>query len=375
MVDTSSTQFIVEGFSLLGVSMFLIALRIVARWVMVGWKNFQADDYLMVLAGAVYSMETVAAYAVVDWYHGLANSSMTDEQRASLSPDSDEYHWRVGGSKVQVIGWSLYVTTLWLLKVCMLVFYSRLTDGLPFMRIRILISYVSIAVTYVVVLVVILAGCHPMHKNWQIYPNPGNGCQLAVAKLHIFFTVILNVITDIELMSIPIPMLAKAKMRWREKARLLVLFSGGLFVMTAGILRCALILTGGSRSAAEGATWARRESFVAVAVGNFPMIYPLVRRLARKAGLIVSQGSSRDYPRQTQSQSALQSQSRKKSSYPLVSRKNNEWSALDDELVSLDTGRTEPATHVTAKSDWGKHDVKDQGPGIQVVSETIIERS
>lgn len=72
-------------------------------------------------------METVAAYAVVDWYHGLANSSMTDEQRASLSPDSDEYHWRVGGSKVQVIGWSLYVTTLWLLKVCMLVFYSRLT--------------------------------------------------------------------------------------------------------------------------------------------------------------------------------------------------------------------------------------------------------
>ncbi|KAJ5657804.1 uncharacterized protein N7484_001453 [Penicillium longicatenatum] len=389
MVDTSSSQFIVEGFSLLGVSIFLIALRIVARWAMVGWKNFQADDYLMVLAGVVYAMETAAAYAVVDWYHGLANSSMTDEQRASLSPDSDEYRWRVGGSKVQVIGWSLYVTTLWLLKACMAIFYSRLTDGLPFMRIRILISYASIAVTYVVVLVVILAGCHPMHRNWQIYPNPGSetawncfihvkefqvsfanievlldGCQPAVAKLHIYFTVILNAITDIELMSIPIPMLMKAKMRWREKARLLVLFSGGLFVMTAGILRCALILTGGSRSAAEGAAWARRESFVAVAVGNFPMIYPLVRRLARKAGLIVSQGSSRDYPRQTQSQSALQSQSRKKNSYPLVSRKNNEWNELDDELISLDTGRKEPTTHITANSDWDRDDVKGQGPGI-----------
>ncbi|KAJ5986377.1 hypothetical protein N7451_010742 [Penicillium sp. IBT 35674x] len=370
MVDTSSSQFIAEGFCLLGVSIFLIALRIVARWVMVGWKNFQADDYLMVLAGVVYTMETVAAYAVVDWYHGLANSSMTDEQRASLSPDSDEYHWRVGGSKVQVIGWSLYVTTLWLLKVCMSVFYSRLTDGLPFMRIRILISYVSIAVTYVVVLVVILAGCHPMHKNWQIYPDPGNGCQPAVAKLHIYFTVILNVITDIELMSIPIPMLAKAKMRWREKARLLVLFSGGLFVMTAGILRCALILTGGSRSAAEGAAWARRESFVAVAVGNFPMIYPLVRRLARKAGLILPGLSLSNTI--TKRPAVAKS---KKSTYPLVSRKNNEWSALDDELISLDNGRTEPATHVTAKSDWDKHDVKDQGPGIQVVSETIIERS
>lgn len=105
------------------------------------------------------------------------------------------------------------------------------------------------------------------------------------------------------------------------------------------------------------------------------MIYPLVRRLARKAGLIVSQGSSRDYPRKTQSQSALQSQSRKRTSYPLVSRKNNEWNELDDEIISLDTGRTEPATNVTASSDWDRQDVKGKGPGIQVVSETIIERS
>lgn len=60
MVDTSSTQFIVEGFSLLGVSIFLIALRLVARWVMVGWKNFQADDYLMVLAG-------VGSHLTVNW--------------------------------------------------------------------------------------------------------------------------------------------------------------------------------------------------------------------------------------------------------------------------------------------------------------------
>lgn len=170
------------------------------------WQDFTLQ--------AVYSMETAAAYAVVDWYHGLANSSMTDEQRASLSPDSDEYHWRVGGSKVQVIGWSLYVTTLWLLKVCMSVFYSRLTyvsihnislfsftfiwhlhsrDGLPFMRIRILISYVSIAVTYVVVLVVILAGCHPMHKNWQIYPNPGS---VLPALVFVFWKVSLDVVAN-----------------------------------------------------------------------------------------------------------------------------------------------------------------------------------
>ena len=38
-------------------------------------------------------------------------------------------------------------------------------------------------------------------------------------------------------------MLFKARLQWREKLELLVLFSGGLFVMMAGILRCVLILT------------------------------------------------------------------------------------------------------------------------------------
>lgn len=38
-------------------------------------------------------------------------------------------------------------------------------------------------------------------------------------------------------------MLFKARLRWREKLELMVLFSGGLFVMMAGILRCVLILT------------------------------------------------------------------------------------------------------------------------------------
>jgi hypothetical protein len=52
---------------------------------------------------------------------------MTDEQRVSLSADSEEYRLRVGGSKIQVAGWSLYTLLLWLLKTCMAIFYSRLT--------------------------------------------------------------------------------------------------------------------------------------------------------------------------------------------------------------------------------------------------------
>lgn len=42
------------------------------------------------------------------------------------------------------------------------------------MRIRIRIAYVFIAVTYIATECSILFGCHPMHKNWQINPNPGS---------------------------------------------------------------------------------------------------------------------------------------------------------------------------------------------------------
>jgi hypothetical protein len=142
----------------------------------------------------VYGLETGAAYIVGAWFKGLANNAMTDEQRFTLSPDSEEHRLRIGGSKVQVVGWSLYTLLLWLLKTCMAIFYSRLTCvplpdprkqpltssvsmGLANMRTRIHIAYGLIAVTYIATICSILFGCHPMHKNWQINPNPGSQFQ------------------------------------------------------------------------------------------------------------------------------------------------------------------------------------------------------
>jgi hypothetical protein len=42
------------------------------------------------------------------------------------------------------------------------------------MRVRIHIAYGLIAATYIATLCSILFGCYPMHKNWQIYPDPGS---------------------------------------------------------------------------------------------------------------------------------------------------------------------------------------------------------
>ncbi|KAJ6087979.1 hypothetical protein N7467_006893 [Penicillium canescens] len=369
-------DFNTEAFTLLAVAIVIIGLRTTARWIMVGPKNFQADDYLMLVASVVYGLETGAAYMVGAWFMGLANNSMTDEQRATLSANSEEYRLRVGGSKVQVAGWSLYTLLLWLLKTCMAIFYSRLTAGLINMRVRIHIAYTLIAGTYIATICSILFGCHPLDKNWQINPNPGNYCQPAVSKIDIYVTVVLNVVTDLYLISIPAPMLFKARLRWREKLELLILFSGGLFVMMAGILRCVLILTAGANGAQQAGSWACRETFVAVIIGNVPMIYPLFRRAARRAGLyITSRNGSQSYPAYPLSDGDTGGGAyakRKKFRHPLSIPGDTQWNTISDEQMILPTSRQQPPTCTAGEGDWETHSQSSQGGGIKVVHETIV---
>jgi hypothetical protein len=292
------SDFTTEAFTLLGVGISLIFLRTYARLSTVGLSGLKGDDYIMLLASVVYSLETAAAYSVGAIWHGLANSGMTDAERyaLSLTPDSEEVRMRIGGSKTQVVGWSLYTLLLWLLKLAMCIFYIRLTEGVDHMKMRIRVGLGLIGVTYVATILSILLGCHPMEKNWQIYPDPGSECflykkrkkslltrppdhcQPAISKIDIYVTVVLNVVTDMYLLSIPLPMLFKANLPFRRKLLLIVMFGGGIFVTMAGILRCVLILTNPVTGAQQAGSWAVRETFVAVVTSNIPMIYPLLRR-------------------------------------------------------------------------------------------------
>ncbi|KAL8663695.1 MAG: hypothetical protein Q9202_003641 [Teloschistes flavicans] len=276
-------NFIAEAFSLLAISLVVIALRWVSRVWTVGFRKLAVDDYLMVVAGALYSAETTVAYYVGNPWKGLANSGMTPEQRAALDPNSEEYRLRVGGSKNQLVGWLVYTVLLWTLKTCMLIFYSRLTDGVHNMRIRIRIGAVMLIVTFLGTFLTILLGCQPIHRHWQINPDPGNFCQPAISKLQVAVLITLNISTDFYLMSVPLPMIWGSRLATKRKWALSVMFSGGILVMVAGILRCVLILTSGVNGPQQAGEWSIRESFIAVTVGNLPMLYTLFQRLHSSA--------------------------------------------------------------------------------------------
>ncbi|KAH8665495.1 hypothetical protein BGZ61DRAFT_538462 [Ilyonectria robusta] len=281
MASDAVTSFAAEAFTLLSLGICIIFLRTYARIRQVGIRNFEADDYLMLLVIIPYTIETALAYTVGAKYNGLTNSAMTDEQRAALSPDSKEYHDRIGGSKIQVAGWTMYATVLWVIKSALCAFYFRLTHGLAGYKIKIYIGIGLIASTYIAIVASLLFSCRPFHHFWQINPNPGNLCQPASSKLYIFLIVALNIVTDLYLILIPIPMLWGAQIPKVKKIGLVVLFSGGIFVMVAGLLRCVLILKNPKTGPQEGASWAVRESFVAVATSSLPMTWGWMRQKLR----------------------------------------------------------------------------------------------
>jgi hypothetical protein len=83
-----------EGFTLLSLSVAVVFIRILIRGRQAGFSNLAADDYLMIGALVPFIAETALAHDVVARYNGLTNSGLTDDERAALSPDSDEYAWR-----------------------------------------------------------------------------------------------------------------------------------------------------------------------------------------------------------------------------------------------------------------------------------------
>jgi hypothetical protein len=206
---SAESEFIVEAFTLLGIAIVFVGLRVVSRWTAVGWRKFESDDYFALLAivcehheffimahadevaKLLYSIETAAAYIVGARFHGLANNGMTDAERASLDPQSAEYAMRIHGSRTQMVGWNIYTLLLWTLKFCLLGFYRRLLQGVATANKRIIAGYVILAVTYAACALSINLGCHPFHKNWQINPNPGS-------KLHLCPTPFTAVVLTID---------------------------------------------------------------------------------------------------------------------------------------------------------------------------------
>ncbi|OBT70376.1 hypothetical protein VE03_00113 [Pseudogymnoascus sp. 23342-1-I1] len=271
-------DFNTELWTLYAFGVAITILRTYARVKAVGFGNLQADDFIIWLAILLYTTQSTLAFFAVNHGQGLANNGMTDAQRAALSVESEEYDLRVFGSKIQVIGWTCYCCLIFTLKMAVLVFYIRLTEGLnKKFRIRLWLGFGIVVSTFIASIITIYAACQPFHKYWQINPDPSNVCQGAVARPIVWVTFISSVLTDIYLIFIPIPMLWGTKLKLAKKIAATIVLGAGVFVLICSLLKTIFVIVDSTHGAELAGRWGTREAFVSVITTNLPMIFPLVR--------------------------------------------------------------------------------------------------
>lgn len=67
-------------------------------------------------------------------------------------------------------------------------------------------------------------------------------CQPARSMVYVLVVMIPNVLTDIYLLSIPLPLLWAVRIGLRRKITLMALFSGAIFVAVAAIVRAVIVI-------------------------------------------------------------------------------------------------------------------------------------
>ncbi|EOD46963.1 hypothetical protein UCRNP2_6306 [Neofusicoccum parvum UCRNP2] len=271
---TTIRELLVETWVEYGLSTLIIALRLFTRAKMVG-RRLQADDYMMVVAWMFYTTMTVCAHVVS--ING-DNRDMTNAERLALAPVVRAQ--KILGSKFFLGGHMTYVSMIWSMKICMLLFFQRLTRGLKSEKF-IKPAVVLVATTWLVEVLTVLLTCRPVSHNWAIYPDPGKLCTHESPVWYII-QVVFNVLTDAVIVSIPMPLVIKAKISTWRKIGLAFLLGAGIFVMVAAVLRVVFVLKNAAPS--EPAIWAMRECFVATFVGNAPMIRPMFTKKFYRGG-------------------------------------------------------------------------------------------
>ncbi|KAH7033644.1 uncharacterized protein B0I36DRAFT_383466 [Microdochium trichocladiopsis] len=232
-----------EAYVMLTLGLAVIALRIVLRVRTAGTARLCADDYLMVAAAILYIVETYLAWSIDAVWKGKANDGLTTEQREAITEGSDEFILRTGGAKTQIAVQTTFVALLWTLKSAVCCFYWRLMSGIKGYKLRILLAIVFVTASWLAVQLTLFCACTPIHKYWQIYPDPGNQCQAAISRPFLLVCLLLDITTDSFLLVVPLPMLWRSQgLSLAQKLGLTAIFSAGFMVIICAIARNTILL-------------------------------------------------------------------------------------------------------------------------------------
>ncbi|GAB7344893.1 hypothetical protein MBLNU457_3330t1 [Dothideomycetes sp. NU457] len=258
----------VESWTMYGVGMAIVALRIFARFRYAGWRKFYADDYIIVLSALLYTGLVVCLNVIAD---GGGSNLYPPGTDANFTPE--DIRERIYGSKIVLVSEQCMLNVIYTLKACVLIFYYRLTSGLAHQRMVQIIAVV-VACGWIATEIAFFTACRPFRGYWAVPPpNP----QCTTLQNYAIIQASFNIPTDLAMLAVSLPLVYKLHVPWKQKIMVLLIFSMGLFVVTAAILTKVFNLS--DVYSTSYMLWYIREASVATYVTNLPMIWPLLREI------------------------------------------------------------------------------------------------
>ncbi|KYK59394.1 integral membrane protein [Drechmeria coniospora] len=206
----------------------MIILRVVGRFIRT--EKLFLEDKIASLALVPLFLRMVCLHFVLRY--GTNNA---DFSRLELTPT--QLRQKSIASGLVLASRIFYGATLWILKLAILEFLRRLTD-LTWSRshqVTLIAIRLTLALTFVAVVVGTLVECSPFRRYWQVLPDPGGQCRQAYVQLITMTTC--NVVTDALLVFFPIPIIVRSQMKLKRKIHLILLFSLSLSVVVVTLYR------------------------------------------------------------------------------------------------------------------------------------------
>ncbi|KAL2785630.1 hypothetical protein BJX66DRAFT_329186 [Aspergillus keveii] len=249
----------------------VIAARIYVRLVML--RALGTDDILMIIGTFFGFALTGASMAAA--YYGVGRHYDDIPDADYISMLKSIYATRL-----------LYVLSLLFVKISLLIFYLRLDHRRP-------LKYTVYGILFIVIGVSIASffilafSCYPPAKFWDVTGTAVDGKCMDPGNQQDFYEAngILNIITDVLIYVVPIPMLWGVRISTRRKGAIFAVFGLGILSIAAGGVRYSFVLQLAGNPdqyyyLADSLNWCSIEIYVAIFCGSAPSLSVLVKTYA-----------------------------------------------------------------------------------------------
>lgn len=225
--NSVTTAYIVSGFGML-LSSFFAFQRLYVKTVI--RKKLGVDDALLVIAWlTVVALQGLLLDAYRQGYMGIHGWEMSFEKFQLFAYMSG------------YISSTIYTIPTTLSKIVILMFLLEVNAVQKWYRLSIYLAMIFVSGAGIGIFFSSLFGCWPVRKSYDLaFPADEGICIDRPAMYQA--TAALGCITDIIIISIPIPMLLSLQMSWRKKVGLFFLFAIGSATVITSVIRLVLLI-------------------------------------------------------------------------------------------------------------------------------------